>query len=154
MTIACLPSDTAYDVQCPVCGRGFLFLTDPTDASDSGALRRKASAALSAQHNQIKSQTSRRKSRDRRTGEADLRAIRVERRQMDRRLGRRSDRRDARPEQRGSEDERRTAAAAFRRGSGAAHPNEIFYLQGWDGESTSKAGVWTNGATLQQAGSC
>lgn len=154
MTIACLPSDTAYDVQCPVCGRGFLFLTDPTDAFDSGALRRSASAALAAQHNQIKSQTSRRKSRDRRTGQIDLRAVKVERRQTDRRGTQPGDRREGRPEQRCTEGERRTAAAAFRRGSGAAHPKDIFYLQGWDGDSTSKAGVWTNGATLQQAGRC
>ncbi len=154
MTIACLSSETAYDVQCPVCGRGFLFLTDPTEAVDSGALRRVAGAALASQHNRLKSQMDRRnKSRDRRIGLPDLRALKVERRQSDRR-GMQRDRREGRPEQLGTEQERRTAAATFRRGSGAVHPKDIFYLQGWDGESASKAGVWTNGAILQHAARC
>ena len=153
MTIACLPSETAYDVQCPVCGRGFLFLTDPTEAVDSGALRRSAGAALAAQHNRLKSQADRRKSRDRRRGLPDTRSVTLERRRSDRR-GTAEDRRLTRQAQTATEEERRTAAASFRRGSGAVHPKEIFYLQGWDGESTVKAGAWTDGALLQNSAIC
>ena len=153
MTIACLPSETAYDVQCPVCGRGFLFLTDPTEAVDSGALRRAASAALAAQHNRLKSQTDRRKSRERRCGMPDTRAVKVERRAADRR-GSKDDRRGERGDRRGTEQERRTSAETFRRGSGAVHPNGIFYLQGWDGDSNLKAGAWTNGSLLHSTARC
>ncbi len=153
MTIACLPSDTAYDVQCPLCGRGFLFLTDPMEAVDSGALRRAASAALASQHNRLKSQADRRRSRERRCGMPDTRATKVERRRSDRR-GTAEDRRGSRPAQASTADERRTTASTFRRGSGAVHPKEIFYLQGWDGESTVKAGAWTDGALLQNSARC
>jgi hypothetical protein len=49
MAIPCLPTETSFDVQCPVCGRGFLLLTPPTllmVGADRHAVRR----ALMAQH--------------------------------------------------------------------------------------------------------
>ncbi len=50
MTIPCLPTETSYDVQCPVCGRGFLLLTEPTLAIGRSVQRRAARSALAAQH--------------------------------------------------------------------------------------------------------
>lgn len=154
MIIACLPSETTYDVQCPVCGRGFLFLTDPAD-SDRFALRRAASAALAAQHNKLKARSDRRKGMDRRMGMPDLRAVRVERRapEVDRRESN-PDRRGGDPERRGTEQERRTAAPTFRRGSGAAHPRNTFYLQGWDGEPERTTRSWADAVPLQPLAQC
>lgn len=154
MIIACLPSETIFDVQCPLCGRGFLFLTDPTD-SDRAGLRRNASAALAAQHNKLKARSDRRRGPDRRSAQPDPRAVKVERRQptADRRESD-PDRRDVDPEQRGTEQERRSASPVFRRGSGAAHPREIFYLQGWDSDAERSSRAWANALPLQDGARC
>lgn len=144
MVIACLPSETTYDVQCTICGRGFLFLTDAAEA-DRAAMRRCAITALAAQHNKLKGRSDRRRSADRRKGQPDVRAVKQERRQAQAVVDRRDpdhDRRDSNPEQRGTEQERRTAAPAFRRGSGIAHPREVFYLQGWDGHTERDGQAW------------
>lgn len=153
MIIACLPSNTTFDVQCPICGRGFLFLTDPTEVSGTAAMRRSASAALAAQHNRLKARSDRRGRSDRRAGLPDTRTDTVERRKplSDRRVSENS-RRAVQQESLATDQERRTAAPTFRRGSGAAHPQDIFYLQGWDGDADPKAGVWADGALLQQEG--
>ncbi len=50
MAIPCLPTETSFDVQCPVCGRGFLLLTPPTLLMVDGSDRRAARRALMAQH--------------------------------------------------------------------------------------------------------
>jgi len=50
MPIPCLPTETSYDVQCPICGRGFLLLTEPTLHIGSGAQRRAVRNGLVAQH--------------------------------------------------------------------------------------------------------
>lgn len=154
MVIACLPSETTYDVQCPVCGRGFLFLTDAAE-SDRAAMRRGAACALAAQHNKLKSRSDRRRSADRRHGEPDPRAVKIDRRQPqgDRRDPE-LDRRALTPEQRGTEQERRTTAAAFRRGSGSAHPREVFYLQGWDGQTERDSRAWGHSVPLQTGAHC
>lgn len=154
MIIACLPSETIFDVQCPLCGRGFLFLTDPTD-SDHAGLRRAASAALTAQHNKLKARSDRRRGADRRSGKAGTRTLQVERRQpATERRERDPDRRGVDPEQRGTEQERRSASPVFRRGSGAAHPREIFYLQGWDGDADCSSRAWANALPLQDEAIC
>lgn len=154
MVIACLPSETTYDVLCPVCGRGFLFLTD-TSESERAALHRTATNALAAQHNKLKGRSDRRRTTDRRRGQPDLRAVQVERRQpeTDRRDPER-DRRGASPEQLGTDQERRAGAPAFRRGSGAAHPRGIFYLQGWDGQTERDSRAWANSVPLQPGAHC
>ena len=155
MVIACLPSETTYDVQCPICGRGFLFLTDAAEA-DRAALRRSAVAALAAQHNKLKGRSDRR-SADRRKGHPDARAVKQERRQAQAVADRRDpdcDRRGASPEQRSTSQERRAAAPAFRRGSGVAHPREVFYLQGWDGQTERDSRSWTQASSLQPGALC
>lgn len=154
MVIACLPSETTYDVQCPVCGRGFLFLTDAGEA-DRAAMRRGAANALAAQHTKQKGRSDRRRSNDRRVGQPDLRAAKLERRhpEIDRRRPDR-ERRGVTPEHRGTDDERRSAAQAFRRGSGAAHPREVFYLHGWDGQAERDARSWGHSMPLQPGASC
>ncbi len=155
MIIACLPSETTYDVQCPLCGRGFLFLTDRSD-SDGAALRRTAVLALAAQHNQLKARSDRRRGgHERRVGMPDLRAQRTERRTFtaDRRESS-PDRRGTDPERRGTEHERRSGSPVFRRGSGAVHPRGTFYLQGWDGEPDRSSRAWADSMLLQQAGRC
>ncbi len=50
MHIPCIATETAFDVQCPVCGRGFLLLTEPTLSLQRGSMRRHARQALAAQH--------------------------------------------------------------------------------------------------------
>ncbi len=50
MAIACLPSETNFDVRCPVCGHGFLLLWEPTLHPHRGHLREAARQALAAQH--------------------------------------------------------------------------------------------------------
>jgi hypothetical protein len=50
LSIPCLPTETSFDVQCPVCGRGFLLLTPPTLVISRSAQRRAARLALTAQH--------------------------------------------------------------------------------------------------------
>jgi hypothetical protein len=50
MPIPCLPSETSFDVQCPVCERGFLLLTEPTLAIRRTAQRHAAERGLAAQH--------------------------------------------------------------------------------------------------------
>lgn len=50
MAITCLPSETHYDVQCPVCGRGFLLLSEPTLDPDKTSLRHTVRETLAAQH--------------------------------------------------------------------------------------------------------
>jgi hypothetical protein len=50
MPIPCLPTETSFDVRCPVCGRGFLLLPEPTLLLQRGSLRRTAQKALAAQH--------------------------------------------------------------------------------------------------------
>jgi hypothetical protein len=50
MSIPCLPTETSYDVQCPVCGRGFLLLTPPTLAISRSTQRRSVRQGLAAQH--------------------------------------------------------------------------------------------------------
>ncbi|MGI4757570.1 MAG: hypothetical protein ACRYGF_12075 [Janthinobacterium lividum] len=154
MIIACLPSETTYDVQCPVCGRGFLFLTDPSGC-DRPALRRSASAALAAQHNKLKARSDRRRGPDRRTGMADPRGMRVERRIPT------AERRDSDPDRRGpaaehrlTDQERRSASPVFRRGSGAAHPRDTFYLQGWDGDADRNDRAWADAVPLQHGALC
>ncbi len=52
MPIPCIATETAFDVRCPVCGRGFLLLTEPTLSLQKGAMRRAARKALAAQHDQ------------------------------------------------------------------------------------------------------
>ncbi|SDF89634.1 hypothetical protein [Terriglobus roseus] len=52
MHIPCIATETAFDVQCPVCGRGFLLLTEPTLSLQRGSMRRHARRALAAQHDQ------------------------------------------------------------------------------------------------------
>ena len=155
MIIACLPSETTFDVQCPVCGRGFLFLTDPTD-SDRAGLRRAAGVALSAQHNKLKARSDRRRGgQDRRMNMPDTRTLRVERRDpaADRRESN-PDRRGVDPERRGTEQERRGGSPVFRRGSGAAHPRDIFYLQGWDGDADRSSRAWSDAVPLQETARC
>ena len=156
MVIACLPSETTYDVQCPICGRGFLFLTDAGEA-DRAALRRSATAALAAQHNKLKGRSDRRRSADRRKGNTDARAVKLERRQADAVADRRDpecDRRGVSPEQRSTDQERRAAAPAFRRGSGVAHPREVFYLQGWDGQTERDSRSWSQHSPYQSGALC
>lgn len=154
MIIACLPSETTYDVQCPICGSGFLFLTDCAEA-DRPALLRSALAGLSAQHNRLKGRSDRRRANDRRTGQPDVRAVRVERRQpqVDRREPDGNRRGPISPPV-GTEHERRAAAPAFRRGSGAAHPRETFYLQGWNGQTERDSRAWANAVPLQAGALC
>ena len=79
MNIPCLPTETSFDVQCPVCGCGFLLLTEPTLLLLRGSLRRAARQSLAAQHDS--------------------------------------------PSQAG----------------GHVHPQEVFDLQGWDGEQGQSA---------------
>lgn len=50
MPIPCIATETSFDVQCPVCGRGFLLLTEPTLSLQRGSMRRAAQRALAAQH--------------------------------------------------------------------------------------------------------
>ncbi len=50
MPIPCIPTETSYDVQCPVCGSGFLLLTAPNHSIQNGSSRRIACRALAAQH--------------------------------------------------------------------------------------------------------
>lgn len=52
MPIPCIATETAFDVRCPVCGRGFLLLTEPTLSLQKGSMRRAARKALAAQHDQ------------------------------------------------------------------------------------------------------
>jgi hypothetical protein len=52
--IPCLPTETSFDVQCPVCGRGFLLLTPPTLLMVDGSDHRAAQRALMAQHSLCK----------------------------------------------------------------------------------------------------
>lgn len=154
LIIACLPSETTFDVQCPICGRGFLFLTDPTN-SDRAGLRRTASVALAAQHNKLKARSDRRRGTERRIGQADSRAVQVDRRQpTTKRRESHLDRRAVEPEQRGTPQERRSASPVFRRGSGAAHPREIFYLQGFDSDTERNSRAWANALPLQEEANC
>ena len=51
MPIPCIATETSFDVQCPVCGRGFLLLTEPTLSLQRGSMRRAARRALAEQHN-------------------------------------------------------------------------------------------------------
>ena len=151
MTIACLSSDTTYDVQCPVCGRGFLFLIDEAEITDRGALRRMASAALAAQHSRTQARPDRRRRAERRTGRPDLRTMQVDRRRHP--VERRSEsRRAVQPEALITEQERRAAEPTFRRGSGAAHPKNLFYLQGWDGDRAAE--TWPELPQVQQIARC
>lgn len=57
MHIPCIATETAFDVQCPVCGRGFLLLTEPTLSLQRGSMRRHARRALAAQHDQPQAAT-------------------------------------------------------------------------------------------------
>lgn len=50
MTLHCLPTQTYYDVRCPVCGDGFLLLTEPTLRTHRMALQSWAAAVLTSQH--------------------------------------------------------------------------------------------------------
>jgi hypothetical protein len=50
MNIPCLPTETSFDVQCPVCGRGFLLLAEPTLVLQRGSMRQAARLALAAHH--------------------------------------------------------------------------------------------------------
>jgi hypothetical protein len=50
MPIPCLPTETSCDVRCPVCGRGFLLLSEPTLLPQRGSLRASARKSLAAQH--------------------------------------------------------------------------------------------------------
>lgn len=50
MPIPCIATETSFDVQCPVCGRGFLLLTEPTLSLQRGSMRRAARRALAEQH--------------------------------------------------------------------------------------------------------
>ena len=50
MPIPCIATETSFDIQCPVCGRGFLLLTEPTLSLQKGSIRRAARRALAAQH--------------------------------------------------------------------------------------------------------
>lgn len=52
MPIPCIATETAFDVRCPICGRGFLLLTEPTLSLQKGSMRRAARKALAAQHDQ------------------------------------------------------------------------------------------------------
>ncbi len=153
MIIACLPSETTYDVQCPICGRGFLFLTDPTN-TDRAGLRRAASAALAAQHNKLKARSDRRRSAERRSGQPDQRAVKVERRQPTIERRESDPDRRAEAEQRSTDQERRSASPVFRRGSGAAHPREIFYLQGFDSDAERSSRAWASALPLQEEAKC
>jgi hypothetical protein len=94
MNIPCLPTETSFDVQCPVCGSGFLLLTEPTLRMQRGTLRSMARHALAAQH------------------EA--------------------------PSQAG----------------GHVHPQEVFDLQGWDGEQGQAAVGWELEASLRIGFEC
>ena len=154
MVIACLPSETTYDVQCHVGGRGFLCLSD-TGEGERAALRRSAAASLAAQHNRMKGRADRRHATERRSGQPDTRLLRVERRQpsTDRRLPT-NDRREVSTAQRATDKERRTDAPSFRRGSGAVHPRDIFYLQGWDGPTERNARSFAGTIPLQQGARC
>ncbi|AFL90548.1 hypothetical protein Terro_4351 [Terriglobus roseus DSM 18391] len=89
MNIPCLPTETSFDVQCPVCGCGFLLLTEPTLLMLRGTLRRMARQSLAAQHEG--------------------------------------------PSQAG----------------GHVHPQEVFDLQGWDGEPGQGAGSWDGEPNLR-----
>ena len=53
MPIPCIATETSFDVQCPVCGRGFLLLTEPTLSLQKGSMRRVARRALAAQHDGV-----------------------------------------------------------------------------------------------------
>ena len=53
MPIPCLPTETSFDVRCPVCGRGFLLLSAPTLLLQRWALRRAARRALATQHDVV-----------------------------------------------------------------------------------------------------
>ena len=53
MNIPCLPTETSFDVQCPVCGRGFLLLTEPTLQLQRGSMRSAARRSLAAQHEEL-----------------------------------------------------------------------------------------------------
>jgi len=50
MAISCLPTETSYDVQCPICGHGFLLLTAHTHGMHSGSVRLAARRALAGMH--------------------------------------------------------------------------------------------------------
>jgi hypothetical protein len=50
MPIPCLPTETSFDVQCPVCGRGFLLLMEPTLTTNRSLQRQVARRALAVQH--------------------------------------------------------------------------------------------------------
>ena len=50
MNISCLASETVSDVQCSVCGRRFLVLTEPEAGTSRGALCRNTRKALAEQH--------------------------------------------------------------------------------------------------------
>lgn len=134
MTLSCLPSDTAYDIRCPVCGRGFILMTGPLEASELAARRRTACSALAAQHRTPRKRTDRQTTgRDRRRGMPDTRAVPVERRGADRdRRAVLRDRRTDHAETLPSAHERRSASRTFRTGSGAVHPKTAFDLQGPD----------------------
>ncbi len=50
MAISCLASQTHCDVRCPVCGKGYLLLWEPSLHTHRSHLRRSARQALAAQH--------------------------------------------------------------------------------------------------------
>ncbi len=50
MPIPCLPTETSIEVRCPVCGCGFMLLSEPTLLPHRGALRRAARRSLAGQH--------------------------------------------------------------------------------------------------------
>jgi hypothetical protein len=88
MNIPCLPTETSFDVQCPVCGRGFLLLAEPTLLLQRGSMRSAARLALAA-HHEFPTQS-----------------------------------------------------------SGAAHPDEVFDLTGWDGEPENTHQAWDLGTPI------
>ena len=50
MPLHCLPTQTHFDVRCPVCGEGFLLLTEPTLRSERLALHGWAATVLESHH--------------------------------------------------------------------------------------------------------
>lgn|GEM_PF-4159292 len=50
MPIPCLATETAFEVQCPVCGRGFMLLTEPRQCVHTSSIRRAVRHRLAMQH--------------------------------------------------------------------------------------------------------
>ncbi|SEB94767.1 hypothetical protein SAMN05443244_2256 [Terriglobus roseus] len=94
MNIPCLPTETSFDVQCPVCGCGFMLLTEPTLLLLRGTLRRIARQSLAAQHEF--------------------------------------------PSQAG----------------GHVHPQEVFDLEGWEGDPAQSTGGWEREAGTRLGYKC